>query len=331
MKSECATFNIPLRLILIIYKGQSLQLTKNVISNFTNRYSINITNLVDPTTKFVIFISRKFLLFNALLYTPCSNFLPKVFMKEILTIKDLYKIYHSGTIPITALDGISFSIMEGEIFGLLGVNGAGKTTLSSILATLHPPTSGKVLFRGKSIYDELMTYRSKLGFCPQRPNLDPFLNVRDNLVFAGRYHVMPERKIQTRVDELLENLELTRYASFDIDTLSGGTKQRLLIARSLVHTPDIVILDEPTVGLDADIRQKLWKQIKQLKKMGITIILTTHYLDEAELLSDRICILNKGKIIRIESVSKLKREHNMASLEDIFLQLTREADQEIAA
>jgi ABC-2 type transport system ATP-binding protein len=243
--------------------------------------------------------------------------------RTILKINNLTKIYNTGKSIIRALDGVTFDIYKGEIFGLLGVNGAGKTTLSSILATLHPPTSGSVLFWGTSIYDELMEYRMHLGFCPQKQNLDMFLNVKENLIFAGRYHLIPKKELEERVIDIMEQLEITKYAPLPISELSGGNKQRVLLARALIHKPSIIILDEPTVGLDPDIRRKLWEQIKQLKELGITVILTTHYLDEAELLSDRVCILNKGKILRIESTQTLKKEFNMASLEDIFLQLMK--------
>lgn len=241
--------------------------------------------------------------------------------KAILEINNLTKMYDDGKTIVRALDGVTFNIYEGEIFGLLGVNGAGKTTLSSILATLHPPTSGSVLFNGTSIYDDLMNYRKHLGFCPQKQNLDTYLTVEENLIFAGRYHLIPKKELEKRVVEIMEELQITKYASFEIDALSGGTKQRVLIARALIHNPSIVILDEPTVGLDPDIRRKLWEQVKKLKAMGITVILTTHYLDEAEMLSDRVCILSKGKVLRIESTKKLREEYKMASLEDIFLQL----------
>lgn len=243
---------------------------------------------------------------------------------EILRIKNLTKTYTCGKQVIHALNGVDLSIQEGEIFGLLGVNGAGKTTLSSILATLHPATSGEVLFKGTSIYDDIYAYRKSLGFCPQYQNLDPFLTVEENLIFAGRYFLMPEATIKPRVQEIMEQLELTRYAAFEVCALSGGNKQRVLIARALIHKPAIVILDEPTVGLDPDIRKKLWQQIADLKKMGITIILTTHYLDEAEVLSDRVCILHRGKVLLIESVANLKQKHQEAKLEDIFLHLMEE-------
>jgi len=239
----------------------------------------------------------------------------------VLRINSLTKIYRTSEHVVYALDNISLDIYRGEIFGLLGVNGAGKTTLSSILATLHPPTSGSVLFNGTSIYTNLMQYRKALGFCPQQQNLDPFLTVEENLIFAGRYFLMPQETIAKRVRYLLNKFELNYYATFNINELSGGNKQRLLIARALMHNPDIVILDEPTVGLDPDIRRKLWQYIRDLKQMGITIILTTHYLDEAEYLSDRICVLHKGKVILIESIESLKKRHKKEKLEDIFLEL----------
>lgn len=243
----------------------------------------------------------------------------------ILTITDLSKIYQTKTSAVTALNAISLTINEGEIFGLLGANGAGKTTLSSILATLHPPTSGDVLYKGQSIYHHIDRYRQELGFCPQKQNLDMELTVYENLLFAGRYQLIPEPILKERIATLLNQLELERYADAEISALSGGTKQRVLIARALIHNPKIVILDEPTVGLDPDIRRKLWDLIKDLKKMGITIILTTHYLDEAEVLSDRICILHKGTIKLVESVAALRAHHDMARLEDIYLQLIPES------
>ena len=247
-------------------------------------------------------------------------------MQNFLSIKNISKFYHDKHRVVKALDDVSLTIDKGEIFGLLGVNGAGKTTLSSIIATLHPATSGDILFKGKSIYSDIISYRRSLGFCPQKQNLDTYLNVKDNLIFAGRYFLLPESVIQERAARLMDQLELTRYAEFDIDQLSGGTKQRVLIARALMHNPELVLLDEPTVGLDPDIRRKLWQIIKELKKLGITVILTTHYLDEAEHLSDRVCILNKGKVLLIESLKDLKARHAMASLEDIFLTLTKEAE-----
>lgn len=250
--------------------------------------------------------------------------------RPLIQVVNVTKTYTSGNNPVHALQGVSFSIEKGEIFGLLGVNGAGKTTLSSILATLHPASSGDILFNGTSIYKDLYTYRSSLGFCPQYQNLDPYLTVEENLVFAGRYFLMSEDVIAARVASLMKQLELTRYATFNIDQLSGGNKQRVLIARALIHDPKLVLLDEPTVGLDPDIRKKLWEQIAQLKSLGISVVLTTHYLDEAEALSDRVCILHKGKVLLIESVKGLKERHGNAKLEDVFLTLMKEQSEQEA-
>lgn len=240
---------------------------------------------------------------------------------EILRINSITKTYCSNDRVVHALNDVSLSINAGEIFSLLGVNGAGKTTLSSILATLHPPTSGDILYNGSSIYNDIDTYRMNLGFCPQHQNLDQFLTVEENLYFAGRYFLIPKDVLAERVDYLLEHFGLNDYAQFAINELSGGNKQRVLIARALIHNPKIIIFDEPTVGLDPDIRRALWEQIKSLKKMGITIILTTHYLDEAEQLSDRVCFLHKGKVILIDSVQNLKAQHHNINLEDIFIEL----------
>jgi len=223
-----------------------------------------------------------------------------------------------------ALDGVSLTINKGEVFALLGVNGAGKTTLSSIIATQHPPTSGDVLFHGVSIYSDLRRYRMALGFCPQQANLDPYLTVKQNLIFAGRFYAMNADQTAKRVAELLELYNLERYVDHKIDELSGGTRQRVLIARALVHSPELVILDEPTVGLDPDIRRQLWDHIAALRDSGVTVILTTHYLDEAEVLADRICLLREGKVQLVCSVKELKEQHGNDSLETIFIRLSRQ-------
>jgi len=244
--------------------------------------------------------------------------------EAILTIDTISKIYPGSEGKAPALGGVSLTINKGEVFGLLGVNGAGKTTLSSILATLHPPTGGDVLFKGTSIYKDLWKYRLALGFCPQYANLDPYLNVEQNLVFAGRYFLMSKEEAQQRADELLQKYSLEKYRTFMINQLSGGTRQRVLIARALMHNPEIVILDEPTVGLDPDIRRQLWDHIIELKEGGMTVILTTHYLDEAEQLSDRICLLRDGKIQLIKTLAELKDEHGQDTLENIFIRLSRQ-------
>ena len=238
-----------------------------------------------------------------------------------LEIDSIVKVYNDTR----ALDGVSLTIHKGEVFALLGVNGAGKTTLSSIIATQHPATSGDIRFKGVSIYQDLRRYRMSLGFCPQHPNLDPYLSVRQNLLFAGRFYSMTGIESATRADELLALYDLERYKDRKVDELSGGTRQRVLIARALMHSPELVILDEPTVGLDPDIRRQLWDHIAALRDAGTTVILTTHYLDEAEVLADRVCVLRDGRVQLVCSVQELKKEHDHDSLETIFIKLSREA------
>ncbi|MEX0671959.1 MAG: ABC transporter ATP-binding protein [Candidatus Babeliales bacterium] len=246
----------------------------------------------------------------------------------LIQIKNISKIYHAKNRIVYALNNISLTIYAGEIISLLGVNGAGKTTLSSIVATLHPPTSGELLYEGASIYSDIVHYRQAMGFCPQKPNLDPYLNVEENLIFAGRYFLMAEEVLQQRVDALIKKFNLEPYRKFSIEALSGGYKQRVLIARAIVHNPKILILDEPTVALDPDIRRNLWNIIRDLKQQGMTIILTTHYLEEAELLSDRVCILSNGRIILTESVEGLRNQHEKQKLEDIFLKLLAQEERQ---
>ncbi len=245
-------------------------------------------------------------------------------LKTLIEIEDLKKVYKSSKQVINALDGVSLHIYEGEILGLLGVNGAGKTTLSSILATLHPPTSGDVLFDDRSIYEDINGYRRFIGFCPQRPNLILELTVHQNLLFAGRYFEMSEDQVQKRIDYFAQKYGLQKYLAMKPAELSGGYRQRVMIARSLMHNPKLLILDEPTVGLDPHIRHQLWEEISVLKKEGVTIILTTHYIDEAEILSDRICILDKGKVKLVDTPENLKNAYQKSRLEDVFLKLMHE-------
>src|SRR5581483_3026481 len=240
----------------------------------------------------------------------------------LLTIKNVKKRYGAKE----ALKGVSLDIYQGEIFGLLGVNGAGKTTLSSIIATLHPATEGDVEFEGQSIYANLAQYRRKLGFCPQRPNLNPMLTLEQNLRFSGQYYQLTADQINERFEKLVQQFELTPYLHQKAQVLSGGYKQHFIIARALMHNPRLVILDEPTVGLDPHILRQLWNKIKELKQDGITVILTTHYLDEAEQLADRVCVLDQGMIKLIDTPDKLKADFKMQNLEDVFIALMQ-ADQ----
>lgn len=244
----------------------------------------------------------------------------------LLQVQDIVKTYPGTPKPIEALKGASIDIYQGEILSLLGVNGAGKTTLSSIISSLHPPTSGDIVYNGTSIYKNLTDYRRMIGFCPQKPNIDAMLTIEENLIFAGRYFNLPEQEIKARSAELMEKFNLTKYAQSKGSILSGGYKQRFLIARTLMHKPKLVILDEPTVGLDPHVRRNLWNVIKELKNNGVTVLLTTHYLDESEYLSDRVCILDKGIIQMIDTPENLKTKYSKGNLEDVFIQIMEESE-----
>lgn len=239
----------------------------------------------------------------------------------LLRIQNIKKQYSTATKTIDALKGVSFDIYEGEVVSLLGVNGAGKSTLSSIIATLHPATNGDILYNNISIYHDLPGFRMRLGYCPQKPNLNPHLTLEQNLLFAGRLYGMNDDQIADRIIVLAKRFGLEAYLSQKAEVLSGGYKQRFMIARSLIHSPEFIILDEPTVGLDPHIRRSLWDAIRELKKEGITVLLTTHYLDEAEKLSDRVVILDQGLIKLIDTPDKLMADFKQKNLEDVFIEL----------
>ncbi len=247
-------------------------------------------------------------------------------MDNLLEIKKISKVYKDDKKKIEALKKISLDIKKAEIITLLGVNGAGKTTLSSIIATLLKPSDGDIFYKGRSIYSNVADFRNQLGFCPQFQNLDMELNVRENLIFAGRYYRLSSKEIKKRIEELLQQFDLKKYEDFNLKSLSGGYRQRFMIARTLVHSPKIIIMDEPTVGLDPKHRRLLWKNIMDLKDEGRTIILTTHYLDEADILSDRVCVIDEGQIKTIDTPKRLKEIWKSKNLEDIFLELIKERD-----
>lgn len=239
----------------------------------------------------------------------------------LLSIRNVTKLY--GNQPV--LKHINLDIHSGEIVSFLGINGAGKTTLSNIIATLHPATSGDIIFEGKSIYQQIITYRHHIGFCQQKPNLNTSLTLMENLLLAGSYYGMSLHESSKRVTELSKQFALEPYLNQKADVLSGGFKQRFMIARALMHRPKLLLFDEPTVALDPHIRRQLWETIKELKEAGTTIILTTHYLDEAEYLSDRVCLLDQGIIRLIDTPNNLKRDFKMNNLEDVFIQLIQES------
>ena len=196
----------------------------------------------------------------------------------------------------TAVDGIDFDLFRGEAFGFLGPNGAGKSSTMRMLGCVSPPTVGELTILGGDPVRDGVAIRGRLGVVPQEDTLDNELTVRENLLVYGRYFGLPRKLINERAAQLLDFVQLTERADDQVEPLSGGMKRRLTIARSLINDPDILILDEPTTGLDPQARHVVWDRLFTLKQRGVTLILTTHYMDEAEQLCDRLVVMDHGKI-----------------------------------
>jgi len=220
-----------------------------------------------------------------------------------ISFQSVSKTFQTARGPFQALDGVSFDIEQGEFFGLLGPNGAGKTTLISILAGLTKATSGAVSVLGTNVNTQAAEARKKLGVVPQELVFDPFFNVREALRFQSGYFGVTNN--DTWIDELLESLGLSDKANHNMRQLSGGMKRRMLVAQALVHKPPVIVLDEPTAGVDVELRQTLWQFIAKLNKLGHTVLLTTHYLEEAEALCQRIAMLKNGKVVALDSTTEL--------------------------
>jgi ABC-2 type transport system ATP-binding protein len=220
-----------------------------------------------------------------------------------ISFQSVSKTFQTARGPFQALDGVSFDIEQGEFFGLLGPNGAGKTTLISILAGLAKATSGSVSVLGTNVNTQAAEARKKLGVVPQELVFDPFFNVREALRFQSGYFGVTNN--DAWIDELLESLGLSDKANHNMRQLSGGMKRRMLVAQALVHKPPVIVLDEPTAGVDVELRQTLWQFIAKLNKLGHTVLLTTHYLEEAEALCQRIAMLKNGKVVALDRTDEL--------------------------
>ena len=224
---------------------------------------------------------------------------------SVIEVRDLVKVYSTDT---RALDGITFGVAKGELFGFLGPNGAGKTTTIRILATLLTATSGSARVDGIDVAEQPAEVRRHLGLAMQTPALDAFSTGRETLELAGRLHRMPSAEVKKRADELLELVGLTDVAKKLTGTYSGGMKRRLDLASALVHRPPVLILDEPTEGLDPQSRSALWEELERINKAGTSMLLTTHYMEEADRLCNRLAIIDNGKIVVEGSPAELKRQ-----------------------
>jgi lipooligosaccharide transport system ATP-binding protein len=240
----------------------------------------------------------------------------------VITATDLSKKYKD----FPAVDGISFEVAPGESFGLLGPNGAGKSTTMRMVGAVSSRTSGTLSVLGLDPDRHGPEIRSQLGVVPQQDNLDQELRVRDNLIVYGRYFGLPRAHLSKKADELLEFAQLSDRAKAKIDDLSGGMKRRLTIARALVNDPRILMLDEPTTGLDPQARHILWDRLFRLKEQGTTLVLTTHYMDEAEQLCDRLVVVDKGKIMAEGSPAELIRKHSSREVLEVRFGADRNAE-----
>jgi len=235
-----------------------------------------------------------------------------------LEVKNLKKTYASGT---EALKGINLQIPEGSFFGLLGPNGAGKSTLIHSIMGLAIPSSGSARVFGHDVVNDYQTARSYVGLAPQEVNLDWFLTVRDTLDYHGGYYGMKKSDRKERIEELLEVFSLTDKADTNTRLLSGGMKRRVVLARALMHHPKMLILDEPTAGVDVELRLELWKYMQKVNKEGTTILLTTHYIEEAEQLCDQLALINQGEIVKTGTSGELKKAYKKKTLEDVYLEI----------
>ena len=224
--------------------------------------------------------------------------------------------------PTRALDDATFDVARGEIFGLLGPNGAGKTTTMRILLTLLKPTAGTARVAGHDVTKDPVAVRKRVGWVPQEHTVDPLLTVMENMTFmGGMYHLTPIAA-RHRAAELLELADLAGHDNKVAKVLSGGTRRKLELAMSLVNVPTVLFLDEPTVGLDVTARRDLWAYVRQISRQGTTIVLTTHYLDEADALCDRVAIIDRGRIQATGAPSELKITYQASSLDEVFLAAT---------
>jgi ABC-2 type transport system ATP-binding protein len=230
-------------------------------------------------------------------------------MKKAIVFKNVKKNFGK----LEALKGINLTIEEGEFFGLLGPNGAGKSTLINILAGLAKPSSGSIKVMGFDVIQDYQYARRSLGIVPQELVFDPFFNVREMLRFQAGYFGKG-RENDDWIDEVIEGLDLKDKANTNMRMLSGGMKRRALIAQALVHKPPVIVLDEPTAGVDVELRKRLWQFIKKLNQKGHTIVLTTHYLEEAETLCNRIAMMDQGKVVALDKTKNLLKRFSAKNL-----------------
>jgi ABC-2 type transport system ATP-binding protein len=241
-------------------------------------------------------------------------------MKHAIEVTNLIKRYPKST--KNAVDGISFTVAPGEFFGCLGPNGAGKSTTINMLVNLVRPTSGAVFIEGFDVQQQPDEVYQRIGFAMQEIGLDETATAREMMQLHAKLYHLPPHTIDARINELLSLMELSEVADKFTSTYSGGMKRRFDLALALIHEPQVLFLDEPTVGLDPHARQLVWKHLKELNKKGMTILLTTHFMDEAQQLCDRIAIVDQGQMVTEGTPQALMKEHKADSIEEVFLKVT---------
>lgn len=240
----------------------------------------------------------------------------------MLEIKNLRKVYGSGKTEKVAVDGINLTVKRGAFFGLLGANGAGKSTTIHCITGIAQPTSGQILVDGVDVVKDYKTARTKVGLSPQEFNVDIFSTPEQLMDYMGGYYSIPADERQQRIEELIKRFDLEEHRAVKFQKLSGGLKRRAMLGRALVHTPDLLILDEPTAGVDVEQRRDLWAYLKEMNDAGKTIILTSHYLEEIQYLCNEIAIINHGRIVAQGSKEEFMKDGK--SVEERYLEITRE-------
>jgi ABC-2 type transport system ATP-binding protein len=244
---------------------------------------------------------------------------------SLLVVDQLVKTYPGGrkSPPVEAVREVSFAVERGELFGILGPNGAGKSTTIACINTLVRPTGGRILVDGVDVTRAPREAKRRIAVVPQTRNLDSDLTVREILTYHGRYFGLPPAEREARADRLLEEMQIAEKAGAKPKTLSGGQQQRVMIARALMHDPQLVLLDEPTTGLDPQARRRLWDILRDLHQRGLTLILTTHYMEEADRLCQRLAIIDHGRILTLDTPAALKKTLPGAQILDLWVRTPR--------
>jgi ABC-2 type transport system ATP-binding protein len=245
-------------------------------------------------------------------------------MEPIIEVKNLVKVFHSRGRKITAVNDVSFDVFKGEIFGMIGPNGAGKSTTFSMLTTLIKPTSGSIKVSGFNVDKQDDKIRPLIGIVPQKLSLYPLLTARENLELMGNLYNVPKKEMEEKIDYYLKLVGLEASADRFTGGFSGGMKQRLSVIAAVLHDPEILFWDEPSTGLDPQTRNVIWKLARKFNNEGKTLIFTTHYMEEADNLCDRVAVMDSGKLVALDNPEILKEKTGSTNLEEVFVRFTGE-------